>query len=284
MKIRFFLAGALLLCAPVMVLLPGCGGGSSAPSINNLSSNISLSPAQSGVVTLSVRGGIATGTLLVSEASASNARQTRALGLLPAGSYPFSGSFASPSTFNVGGTITGVGAFTIAGEIPRNGSDGNYTITAGGKTVNGSFFVPRTATPLPTTVTRGVAKASLTLITSGDEEFGSPFFDASDGTVVGNRSSYTITLSDSLGRTIEFKNIKADEATVGTKYSLGGTTTLEAGSGGKFWGGSGISTGSVKVQKIEGNTITFQFDSDILLPSGATSTLFVSGTITAPIK
>ncbi len=161
------LMGCLLLVAlPASTLLPGCSGGGSKVSFGTFTSTVALSPSQTGTVILNTGGGGVNGFLQVLPSSANDAdkKATRAFNFtIPIGNYAFTGTFSPPFNFTASGTFPGGVPFTIVGQIPTNGGNGNYTITAGGETVSGNFLTGNfTPTPGPTNTSTPVGTATAT--------------------------------------------------------------------------------------------------------------------------
>lgn len=140
-RVFFVLGCALLVALPMSVLLPGCGGGNSDVGSGSFSSTVTLSPSQVGTLSLTTGSTVANGFLRVAAPSLADTgdKTTRAFNFVVAnGTYGFTGLFSSPNGFRVGGNFGNL-PFIIVGQIPTNGGNGNYTITAGGQTVNGNF-------------------------------------------------------------------------------------------------------------------------------------------------
>lgn len=71
-------------------------------------------------------------------------------GITPAGVYSVSGSFDSQDgTFEVNGTLLGVGPFAIIGILPADGSQGSYTISLNGQQFSGIIQNSQLGTPTP---------------------------------------------------------------------------------------------------------------------------------------
>lgn len=167
MKQTRWLLGGLLIAMPVVLALPGCGGGNSGSNIfsptptstpgtpvaQNLSAPVNFGNGQTGTLNLNTQGNAATGTLVV-RAAGNNSIGKRSFNFaIPAGTYPISGSFTLPGSFSVSGDFPApIGAFSITGTIPTTTQTGAFTVNANGETTSGTIPALNTLpTPAPTT-------------------------------------------------------------------------------------------------------------------------------------
>lgn len=153
------LGAALLVGAPAITTLPGCGGGSSGPQLQLFENlRIDFGNGQTGLLDLSVRGTAITGRLDVANNPAAQVRPRVVVGTplpftLPEGSYLITGSFDAPRSFTVTGTVVTLPAnfnFTITGTVPTTSSEGSYSFTAKGQTVTGTIPALGSPTATPT--------------------------------------------------------------------------------------------------------------------------------------
>ncbi|BCM89919.1 hypothetical protein IAD21_01769 [Abditibacteriota bacterium] len=179
MKNTFFLAGALLVLAPVVVLtVPGCSGGSGGPSPTATptstatatpstnpttgptqgpaqTSNLTLGNGQRAVLTSRVTGTAIAGTIQILPAMATAAVKTRAIPFsFTAGTYNFTGTVTPPRGYSIQGNFGSFGAFTMTGQLPTATQAGSYTLTVNGQTESGVIPIPGQPfpTPVPTSV------------------------------------------------------------------------------------------------------------------------------------
>ena len=135
-----------LLCALVpAALVGGCGGGgnhgpliSATPTPTPVAgtplrtTSFRLPGGQIGILALSRNGNGVAGEL-----RAFNAPGTQLL--VPSGTYPVSGSFAAPNSFNVGGQVASGRNFTLAGTLPDANVGGSYNLTLGSVSYTGTL-------------------------------------------------------------------------------------------------------------------------------------------------
>lgn len=209
--------GALLLGAPVVAVLPGCGGGTDSSLFTpppagsqTFAAPVSFGNGQSGTLNLTTTSTTASGTLIVQPRAAQQATRNFTF-TLPAGTYNTSGTFTPPRDFAVNGAFPApVGAFSIAGSIPSGTQNGVFTVTANGQSVSGTIpAVPATgATPTPrpgttpapnpTPVPTGGGHLTVTFSNATINASSAPFDSAGVGAVVGSTagnfsSSYQVS-------------------------------------------------------------------------------------------
>jgi hypothetical protein len=163
---------------------------------------------------------------------------------------------------------------------------------------SGSPFPTPTATPIPTFISDPVPTGNLSFVTTstGGIGFGSSRFVVESTVVSGGPSTYTVGLDQGNQpkeqRGISFYFPDASNVTLGKTYQLAnsGVTVLAVlippgAPVQTFWGGTNFSQGSLVVQKIQGNRITFRLQNVVLTrrpsdsgPNQGTSQLKVSGT------
>ena len=160
MKTRnlLLLGATLLFGAPVITILPGCGGGSSSSGVQLFTDlPLDLGNGQSGLLDLSINGRALTGRLDVSNQAANplhnglkaenpTSNRPKALSFqLPPGAYILSGTFNPPRGFTADGTYQNSNGqsvnFTITGQVPTTSDEGSYTFSALGQSVTGT--IPR---------------------------------------------------------------------------------------------------------------------------------------------
>ncbi len=157
------LAAALLMAAPAITTLTGCGGGNGVSignrSINNLP--IAFGNGQNGQLDLGIANGAVNAVLrvfpppppLLGKAGKISAQ---ALPFIPAGTYTGTGTINSSGAFTISfDLVAPVPDITITGTVPTLSSTGGYTITVGGQSVSGTFpsLGQNTPTPTPTSTT-----------------------------------------------------------------------------------------------------------------------------------
>ncbi len=137
---------ALLLCAPLLVVLPGCGGGSSGidvPAGALGSAPVNFGNGQTGSLALTrIQSNGVSGILTVNPAPvALQSRSGRVLAFaIPPGRYPVSGTFSPPRGYALVGTFPApLGEFSITGNLPTTSQNGSYTISTNGQSVSGVY-------------------------------------------------------------------------------------------------------------------------------------------------
>lgn len=140
---------ATVVVVPMVISLPGCGGGSNSngiiPVVETFTTPVQFSNNQSGTLTLRVQGNFAGGDLVVNNAT----RSRQFTFTIPAGTYAVEGTFTPPRTFRVVGNFPSpLGPFDLNGTIPTEDAPGSFTLNANGQTVTGSIPIPGT-TPTP---------------------------------------------------------------------------------------------------------------------------------------
>ncbi len=215
MNYRILFLSALLVAVPASSLLPGCGGGvNSGIALGTYTSTLALSPTPTGFLTLTTGGGssVARGTLRVASSGADTKSPSAFTLAIPNGTYQLSGTFSPPNSFSVQGSFPGIGPFFVSGQIPANGGNGNYLITASGQTANGNFAIgnatatPRatttgtpgaTATTLPTTPGTPAATSTPIPATTGNNRVENILFSNVSGANAGSVAPFTATITGS---------------------------------------------------------------------------------------
>lgn len=281
------LGAALMIGAPAITSLPGCGGGGSGVNqqiLNDL--QIDLGNGQTAKLDLTITGTNLVGTLDVpAPLLAKDAVTPKAINFtIPPGLYNLSGTFSPPRGFAAQGTYTdGSGAtvnFTVSGQIPTTSSAGSFAFTALGQTVNGTIPPIGQATPTPSgTVTptpTGTPTATPTTtglffngtislpqnsnVTTGNVNI--PFQSGSLGTVEGGAfvAIFQDPATANIKRAIQFE-VTPPSGTfrVGDQVSLTGTNGLSLfesvnGANNKIYDSA---SGILKITAIAGDDISF---------------------------
>ena len=317
------LGAALLIAVPTIALLPGCGGGdggllqSNTPASQTYRSNLQLSSGQTAALTLKVTGTVANGTLVVPNSSRnrlSHGSSNLLSAAVAAGTYPVAGAISAPNGFNVSGSFPSpLGDFSIAGQLPVSNGNGNYTLTVGGETTNGSFISTTPTTgPLPTsTATPSVTAVpgpvgndgsiQLSVLSSLGANFGASRFDTNNVAVLGTqtqsgRGGFRINSADASGRALKFSSIGLDwpkyTLQVGQTFKFDGFfDSLTVTSGDKTWSAGGVdftnsTAGTLSVTSIQGTTVVLEAKNLVVSNGRFTSnptTLTLNGNFTVQI-
>ncbi|RYX84910.1 hypothetical protein EON83_08195 [bacterium] len=186
MKNTSFLAGALFVLAPVVVLsVPGCSGGNggivtptatptattipttsstTVPTTNPTTnptatpiptqgpaqtSNLILGNGQRAILTTRTTGTAIAGTLQILSSTATAGIKTRAIPFsFVAGTYVITGTVTPPRGYTMQGNFGTFGAFQMSGLLPTATQTGTYTLTVNGETESG--IIPISGQPFPT--------------------------------------------------------------------------------------------------------------------------------------
>ena len=161
LKNLIVLGAALMVVAPAVTMLPGCGGGSGSTTNTQIFNGlpVNLGNGQSATLNLTFVGTALTGQLIVpAPLLIKNAVAPNAIAPIPPGTYNLTGTFAAPRGFTANGSYQDSNGltvnFTLTGQVPTLSREGAFTFSAAGQSVTGT--IPRLGqgnpTPTPTPI------------------------------------------------------------------------------------------------------------------------------------